>query len=284
MTISSSPSLTWVEVTSQLYDTSGDGGILRLRLQLWRANSTGASTTVTITPGATPPGQLGIQVVSISGAGEYIANVGWDTDTAGDPAPSMVQAPDAASTVLGFFGGTSAATATEPTNYTELNEFFAHSVPTTRTFETVYDAGSAAQSATWSTTATFSFGFLVEIREPKILVAAAGSYGLTGTDVGLRAARRLIASGGSYSLTGADASLRFGRKLTASPGTYTITGTAAALRAGRRIVAEAGSYAITWTTADALDNAEIRRRSRLHQRRRRYGWSDYGTIYPGYGR
>lgn len=36
---------------------------------------------------------------------------------------------------------------------------------------------------------------------------------------------------------------------------------------------------------DAAESAEtIRARSRLRQRRNRYGWDDYGTFYPGYGR
>lgn len=232
LTIGSSPSLSWTSVTDQLYDTTADGGTIRLRFQLWRADSTGVSTDVTITPGAIVPGFFGVQVLSLSGAARYIANVGWDTDTAGDPAPSLTSAPDAGSTVLGFFGDTTTATATPPTNYTELNEFFTNPGGGTRTLETVYDAGSAAQSATWSTTATFSFGFLVEVKEAGVGTST-GSATVTG--VGHKIIPAVGTAAGVATVTGIFASIR--------TGVGTAAGIATIVSGGQRIITAVGTAA-----------------------------------------
>jgi hypothetical protein len=77
------------------------------------------------------------------------------------------------------------------------------------------------------------------------LTAEAGSYAITGTAAGLRAARRILAEAGAYSLTGTAANLRLTKRIAAESGSYSITGTAAGFRASRRISAEAGAYSIT---------------------------------------
>jgi hypothetical protein len=113
------------------------------------------------------------------------------------------------------------------------------------------------------------------------LPAAQGSYTITGSAAGLRAARRVTASPGAYTLTGNAATLRAARRLTAAPGAYAITGNAAnlikgtapkslqaaagsyvitgrpaGLRAARRLAAAPGSYAITgFSTGAAISGA-----------------------------
>jgi hypothetical protein len=61
------------------------------------------------------------------------------------------------------------------------------------------------------------------------LVAAPGTYAITGAVASLPVARALTAGPGTYAITGAAASLLVGRTLTASAGGYTLTGSAATL-------------------------------------------------------
>lgn len=81
------------------------------------------------------------------------------------------------------------------------------------------------------------------------LVAAQGSYSLTGQAAGLRASRSLTAAQGSYSLNGQAATLRKSYPLVAAQGGYSLGGQAAGLRVDRSLTAAQGSYALTGQAA-----------------------------------
>lgn len=77
------------------------------------------------------------------------------------------------------------------------------------------------------------------------LVAAQGSYSLTGQAAGLRASRSLTAAQGSYALTGIAANLVYGKTLAAEQGTYSLSGQAAGVRLARVMAASQGSYTLS---------------------------------------
>jgi hypothetical protein len=85
------------------------------------------------------------------------------------------------------------------------------------------------------------------------LTADGGTFAVTGTAAGLRAARTLAASAGTFALTGTDASLEFGRVLGADAGAYVLTGTDATLTytvpGSYTLDAEGGSVVVTGTAA-----------------------------------
>jgi hypothetical protein len=83
------------------------------------------------------------------------------------------------------------------------------------------------------------------------LIAESGSYAVTGFAANLQApTHRLTADGGTYSYTGAAASLLYGRKLLANSGLYVTVGWPATLRATRKLVADSGNYAVTGFAAN----------------------------------
>lgn len=84
------------------------------------------------------------------------------------------------------------------------------------------------------------------------LVAAQGSYSLTGQAAGLRASRSLTAAQGSYSLNGQAATLRKSYPLVAAQGSYSLTGQPAGLAVARVITAAQGSYALTGIAANLV--------------------------------
>jgi hypothetical protein len=245
LTLSNSQSLTQTSVIDASYDAGTNG---RLRLQVWRLISNGASMTVTATPGATATDSFGIHVTSISGASTDIANAASNNNSSGDPAPSLGSAPAASSTVLGWGIWNNASAISPPTNYTELNEFFTFS-ETNYPLQTVYDAGSAAQSATWSSSGN-SIAGLLEVKTSSTAYNIAidpGSYTQTGTAITLKAQRNFPLTPGSYTQTGTAIALRYGPVLSIAPGSYALTGTAIGFRANLSIDIDPGSYAYTGT-------------------------------------
>lgn len=84
------------------------------------------------------------------------------------------------------------------------------------------------------------------------LVAAQGSYSLSGQAAGLRASRILTAAQGSYSLTGQDAALRKTYPLIAAQGSYSLNGQSANLVVTRVLAAAQGSYALTGQAANLV--------------------------------
>lgn len=244
MTISDSQSLTWTPFSqTNVYEP---GGNPEMRIQGWRAVSNGNSMTVTITPGATAPAAFTIHGASISSADSDVTNTGFNGNTAGDPAPSLTSAPDASSTVLGFACMAGGSAISPPTNYTELSE-----TTSTARGELVYDAASAAQSATWSSSNNNACALLIEVLEQSSIAyeldVDPGSYTYTGTAATFSKALNMDAAAGSYSLTGTAATLRRGYTIALEAGTYVLTGTAATFHKTLSLIAAAGSYAITGT-------------------------------------
>jgi hypothetical protein len=138
-----------------------------------------------------------------------------------------------------------------------------------------------AASGTYSIT-----GQDVELRSNRILNAEAGSYSYTGTEVGLLYPYTLVADAGSYSITGTAAGLGSGLRMDAEAGAYTITGSVAMLARGYVLSAEAGAYAITGTAAGLLANRAIAAASGVYNLTGTaatldyyaFDWADYANI------
>jgi len=73
----------------------------------------------------------------------------------------------------------------------------------------------------------------------------AGSYALTGRDVGTTSARNIGLDAGSYTLTGRAVDFSFGRQLVLDAGSYSLTGRDVGLTSARSLGLDAGSYALT---------------------------------------
>jgi hypothetical protein len=77
-----------------------------------------------------------------------------------------------------------------------------------------------------------------------------GTYTLTGAPATLtKTGRRLVADAGTYSLSGSDMTMKVGRRLTADPGVYIQTRATAQLKFGHYLAAGAGSYVINPSAA-----------------------------------
>lgn len=73
----------------------------------------------------------------------------------------------------------------------------------------------------------------------------AGSFALTGQDVGLTTQFKVDAAQGTFTLTGQDAALLWGYGIIAEVGTFTLTGNAADLVAALSVAADAGAFTLT---------------------------------------
>lgn len=88
------------------------------------------------------------------------------------------------------------------------------------------------------------------LRASRSLTAAQGSYSLNGQAATLRKSYPLVAAQGSYSLTGQPAGLAVARVMAASQGSYTLSGQPAGLRATRTLTAAQGAYTLSGQTAN----------------------------------
>lgn len=162
-TISDTAGVSWTEVNPGGWTLNfGTNPFIRIQAWVTRNNSGSTiSTTVTCTS-TTASGTLssGIAAVGITGNSTTITNFGSSANAAGDPAPSMANAPAATSAAVGFGAFTGSVVLSAPTGFTELQAFQAASV---RRFQTIHDDSSPAQTATWSSTDTNSLGVLIEI-------------------------------------------------------------------------------------------------------------------------
>lgn len=75
-----------------------------------------------------------------------------------------------------------------------------------------------------------------------ILTADAGTFTLTGNDVGLLAGRRVVAEPASFVLTGNDVELQVAKKVVADTGSFVFTGNSAGLRISRTLALETGVF------------------------------------------
>ena len=129
-------------------------------------------------------------------------------------------------------------------------------VPTSGDRTTMYGGGTPPAypfSTSYTLTAaagSYSLtGSAAGVRAARKLVAAAGSFALAGGATGLEKGFEVAADAGSYSLAGGAATLRVTRRVPADAGSYALTGSAAGLKAGRKLAGDAGSYSLTGNTA-----------------------------------
>lgn len=77
------------------------------------------------------------------------------------------------------------------------------------------------------------------------IIAAAGSFALTGIDSTFSIGRTLVAAAGSFTLTGVDVVYSRGIRMVADVGSFVLTGVSSGLSIGRTLVAAAGSFVLT---------------------------------------
>lgn len=163
LTIDDEQGLDWQQVVSGYFSNSGSP---RVRVQVWKAVSSGGANRITVDRGVGEPANFGIQIVGITGAQSDFSNAAAAIHQAGDPTVVLPSAPHADSTVIGFHCGFGSGSASPPSGYVKLYEF---DIKTTgissHPLQTVYDTESAAQSATWSTGNLSSVSALVEVKE-----------------------------------------------------------------------------------------------------------------------
>ncbi|RVQ21820.1 hypothetical protein CN067_11860 [Sinorhizobium meliloti] len=240
-TISDTLGNTWTQV-----DTSGTD-FSNITAKLWYQVVEGSPAARTVTASSTGATQVGLAIVSISGAGTDFSNFQVGTNSAGDPSVTM-SAYAASSIALGFYAGNAGGSnPTIPTGYTSLTN---SQIATNIRFAVAHDTTSPSTSMAWVGPSTDSICFGVEIKE----AAAAGAYTLTantaavtltGTSATLRAERKLTANTAGLTLTGSGATLRRGFALTANSGTVSLTGSSASARVGRRLSANTNAASVS---------------------------------------
>jgi hypothetical protein len=92
-------------------------------------------------------------------------------------------------------------------------------------------------------------GSVATLKRGYKVAAVSGVYSVTGSAAGLRLARRIVAVSGSYALTGTSASLEYGYKVAAASGSYTLNGSAVTLRKGITLNAASGAFTLTGSDA-----------------------------------
>ncbi|MDX0227175.1 hypothetical protein RWA06_04595 [Sinorhizobium meliloti] len=232
-TVSDTLGNTWTQV-----DTSGTD-FSNITAKLWYQVVEGSPSARTVTASSTGATQVGLAVVSISGAGTDFSNFQIGTNGAGDPSVTMA-AYAASSIALGFYAGNAGGSnPTIPTGYTSLSN---SQIATNIRFAVVHDTTSPSTSMAWVGPSTDSICFGVEIKE----AAAAGAYTLTadtaavtltGTSSTLRVDRKLTANTAGITLTGSSAALRRSFALTANSRAVSLTGASASARVARRLTA-----------------------------------------------
>lgn len=236
-TISDTIGNTWTQV-----DTSGTD-FSNITAKLWYQIVEGSPAARTVTASSTGATQVGLAIVSISGAGTDFSNFQIGTNGAGDPSVTM-SAYAASSIALGFYAGNAGGSnPTIPSGYTSLTN---SQIATNIRFAVAHDTTSPSTSMAWVGPSTDSICFGVEIKE----AAAAGAYTLTantaavtlaGTSATLRAERKLTANAAGIALTGSAATLRRGLALTANTNTVAVSGQQATLT----YTPVAGAYTLT---------------------------------------
>ncbi|MDX1222703.1 hypothetical protein GOL85_13320 [Sinorhizobium medicae] len=239
-TISDTLGNTWAQV-----DTSGTD-FSNITAKLWYQVVEGSPAARTVTASSTGATQVGLAIVSISGAGTDFSNFQIGTNGAGDPSVTM-SAYAASSIALGFYAGNAGGSnPTIPTGYTSLSN---SQIATNIRFAVVHDTTSPSTSMAWVGPSTDSICFGVEIKE-----AAAGAYTLTantaavtlaGTSATLRTERRLTANTAGITLTGSAATLRRGFGLTANSRAVSLTGASASARVARRLTANTNAVSVS---------------------------------------
>ncbi|RVG88684.1 hypothetical protein [Sinorhizobium meliloti] len=244
-TISDTLGNTWTQV-----DTSGTD-FSNITAKLWYQVVEGSPAARTVTASSTGSTQVGLAIVSISGAGTDFSNFQIGTNGAGDPSVTMA-AYAASSIALGFYAGNAGGSnPTIPTGYTSLSN---SQIATNIRFAVAHDTTSPSTSMAWVGPSTDSICFGVEVKE----AAAAGAHTLTantaavtlaGTSATLRVARKLAANAAGVTLTGSAATLRRGFALTANSRAASLTGASTSLRAARKLTANTNSVSLTGASA-----------------------------------
>ncbi|MDX0572170.1 hypothetical protein GOD68_18240 [Sinorhizobium medicae] len=188
-TISDTLGNAWTQV-----DTSGtDFGNVAGRL--WYQVVEGSPAARTVTASSTGATQVGLAIVSISGAGTDFSNFQIGTNGAGDPSVTM-SAYAASSIALGFYAGNAGGSnPTVPAGYTSLTN---SQIATNIRFAVAHDTTSPGTSMAWVGPSTDSLCFGVEIKE-----AAAGGGAVNGTLAAAESGSDTFAGSGRVALSGA---------------------------------------------------------------------------------
>lgn len=176
--------LSWTE---EVDGTSANGSSPSARQTIWSAVAPSSPSAMTVTVDS--DGNInGVTVLQVTGANSSITNVGTNSNSAGDPSPS-ISSPATASLVLGVatFAG-----ANSPTSSPLANEL-AENQGSSLLVEVRYTLTSGPSSGSWASTNARSVGQLLEIAEGDTTLVATGfantnafgaatvSHGLTAT-------------------------------------------------------------------------------------------------------
>jgi hypothetical protein len=169
-TISDSLGGTWTAVTGSPTDFNN----IHASLYYQVVGASPAARTVTATSASAT--QIGLAVVSISGAGTDFSNFEIGTNGAGDPSVTMA-AYNPSSLAMGFYAGNAGGSnPSSPTGFTNLVNT---QIATNIRFQVSYDTSSPTTSLSWSGPSTDSIGMGLEVQE-----AAGGSEdNLTSQDI-----------------------------------------------------------------------------------------------------
>lgn len=280
-TISDTAGNVWTQLASFETTTAANPNIRGVWFISDDTGGSPAARTVTVaSTGAASMGVIIADVLSVDVSGSLAqAAVGGEDLANGDPSMTFGSTPGATNiTLLGAsFGGGN--TGTKPASFTSLadavnstarrnsasyditsasigpNQYTSTNVRSLILGIELAPAGSANKTLVAAAGSYSLSGTAASLKLGRVVAAAAGSYALSGSAATLRRALPLVAGAGSYSLTGVTAGLLHGWKVAAGAGSYSISGTAATLRAGKAVAAAAGSYSITGSDAALTKSA-----------------------------
>lgn len=153
-TVSDSLGGTWTPI-----GTGNDAGNVTGRLFYQVASGSPSAMTVTTNNGGGT--QAGISVIELTDADTDFSNYQAGTNGAGDPSVTM-SAYTSGSRVMAFGIGNAGAAWTSPSGFTEL---FDSEVATNLRMIPSYNDSSASTSLSWTSAATDSIGFGLEVKE-----------------------------------------------------------------------------------------------------------------------
>lgn len=210
-TISDSLGGTWTAIGA-----GADAGNVTGRLFYQVASASPSAMTVTVnTTGGT---QSAVGVIEVSGAGTDFSNYQAGINAAGDPSITMA-AYTAGSRVMVFGIGNAGAAWTSPSGFTEL---FDSEVATNVRLVPSYNDSSASTSLSWTSAATDSIGFGLEIKEA-VAGAVSGSASITEAGDTVAGSSLIAIAGGATLSEESDALTASGSVISGIAGTLSVT-------------------------------------------------------------
>ena len=256
-TCSNSAGNTFTRITTALKNSSAD------TLYLFVANSLVTSaTSQTCTFDCTGDAASGaiISVISISGmsrtGSSAVAKSGVQNNgSASVPAVSLGSAANTNNPLIGFVGnGTSPATLTQPSGWTELFDSTGYSSPTTGQEVASINSGFTGSTVTWGSTSGTAFGAIAAEFDIS-LKAVTGTFAATetGGDTAAATGKVIVKGSGAATEPTKDALAATGKVIVKGSGAANETGNDTSTATGKVVVK--GSGAASETGSDSASGA-----------------------------